>query len=68
MMAYSILDLRYHRNGAEEPVYPVVLFGPENVVLADCGYPGSLKLLKQALIGRGNQAGACHKAGADPSG
>ena len=42
MMAYSILDLRYHRNGADEHVYPV--------------------------IGRGNQAGACHKAGADPSG
>ncbi len=44
MMAYSILDLRYHRNGAEEHVYPVVLFGPENVVLADCRYPSSLKL------------------------
>lgn len=52
-MTYSILNLCYQHSGAEEHVYPAVLFGPGDVVLVDCGYPGSLKLLEQALIDRG---------------
>lgn len=47
--AYAILDLKYLFDGFEQHLYPAVLFGKEDVVLVDCGYPGSLKLLEAEL-------------------
>lgn len=48
--AYSVLDLRYPYGECEEHVYPTVLFGQSDVVLIDCGYPGSLELLENELF------------------
>lgn len=47
---YSVLDLKYLYNGFEEHIYPTVLFGKEDVVLIDCGYPGSLEMLEAELV------------------
>ncbi len=46
---YKMLDLTYAWNGMEQHLYPMVLFGGKDLVLVDCGYPGSLKLLEAAL-------------------
>lgn len=50
---YMILDFTYACNGFQEHIYPVLLFGKEDVVLVDCGYPGSLALLEDELARRG---------------
>lgn len=47
---YLVLDLKYWHNGYEEHLYPAVLFGKEDVVLVDCGYPGSLEMLESELM------------------
>mgnify|MGYP003378922860 FL=1 len=36
---FEILDLSYDFGGMEQHLFPVVLFGQEEVVLVDCGYP-----------------------------
>ncbi len=46
---YEILDLKYHFGGMDQHLFPVVLFGKEETVLVDCGYPGSLEMLKDQL-------------------
>lgn len=46
---YEILTLSYSFGGAEQRLYPAVLFGAEDVVLVDCGYPGSLGMIEQQL-------------------
>lgn len=47
--AYMVLDLKYLFNGFEQHVYPVILYGKKDVVLVDCGYPGSLQILETEL-------------------
>ena len=42
---YAVLDFAYRYGGMEEHVYPVLLFGERDIVLANCGYPGSFGLL-----------------------
>lgn len=46
---YIVLDLQYWDNGFEEHIHPTVLFGKEDIVLVDCGYPGSLEILESEL-------------------
>lgn len=46
---YQVLDLCYTFQNMQQNLHPVVLFGNRDVVLVDCGYPGSLKLLQRAL-------------------
>ncbi|WP_190300248.1 MBL fold metallo-hydrolase [Rufibacter hautae] len=48
-MQAHILELKYHHSGKEEILYPAVLQGSSQLVLVDCGYPGSLPLLETAL-------------------
>ena len=48
-----MLNLRYSWNGTVQYLHPVVLFGERDIVLVDCGYPGSLKLLERELSSRG---------------
>lgn len=50
---YEVLDLRYPFDGNTQHLSPVVLFGARDVVLVDCGYPGSLSLLEQELLAHG---------------
>ena len=50
--AYAVLDLTYVNDGWEQHLHPAVLFGGEDVVLIDCGYPGSLALLEAELKAR----------------
>ncbi len=45
----EILDLKYNFGDMEQHLFPVVLFGDCDVVLIDCGYPGSLDLLEEQL-------------------
>lgn len=47
---YLVLDFKYWNNGYEEHLYPTVLFGKEDIVLIDCGYPGSLEMLESELM------------------
>lgn len=49
----EILDLNYTFGGMEQHLYPAVLLGGEDVVLVDCGYPGSLPLIEAQLRARG---------------
>lgn len=51
--AYAVLDLTYVNDGWEQHLHPAVLFGGEDVVLIDCGYPGSLALLEAELARHG---------------
>lgn len=46
---FEILDLAYKFGQMEQHLFPVVLFGGDDVVLVDCGYPGSLSLLEEEL-------------------
>jgi len=46
---YIVLKLSYTFNEIEQLVFPVVLFGIEDIVLVDCGYAGSLKQLEDQL-------------------
>lgn len=46
---YIILDFKYSFNGTEHHIFPVVLLGKNDIVLIDCGYPGSLELLETQL-------------------
>ena len=46
---YIVLDLKYLRKDEEEHLHPVVLLGENDVVLVDCGYPGSLEQLEAQL-------------------
>lgn len=46
---FEMLDLKYNFGGAEQHLFPVVLFGGKDRVLVDCGYPGSLELLRKQL-------------------
>ena len=46
---YQVLDLCYTFQNMQQNLHPVVLFGNRDVVLVDCGYPGSLKLLQREL-------------------
>ena len=39
MERYRILPITECYGGMEHRLYPVVLFGPEDAVLVDCGYP-----------------------------
>ena len=48
-----MLNLRYSWNGTVQYLHPVVLFGERDIVLVDCGYSGSLKLLERELSSRG---------------
>ena len=48
---YLVLDFKYVYNGFEEHIYPTVLFGKEDIVLVDCGYPDSLEMLELELMG-----------------
>ncbi|MGI6029148.1 MAG: MBL fold metallo-hydrolase [Candidatus Heteroscillospira sp.] len=50
---YEILDLTYRFGDMEQHLFPVVLFGAEDVVLVDCGYPGSVELLEEQLRAHG---------------
>lgn len=50
---YEILDLEYTFGGAVQHLYPVVLLGGNDVVLVDCGYPGSLFMLEAQLLAHG---------------
>lgn len=59
--AYSVLNLDYQYNGAVERVHPVVLYGKSDVVLVDCGYPGSLEMLEAELVRHGIQPGSLTK-------
>lgn len=45
----EILDLKYNFGEMEQHLFPVVLFGSHDIVLIDCGYPGSLNLLEKQL-------------------
>lgn len=47
---YLVLDVKYLNNGYEEHLYPTVLFGKEDVVLIDCGYPEALEMLEAELM------------------
>lgn len=49
----EILDLKYQFGDMEQHLFPAVLLGGRDVVLVDCGYPGSLPMLEEALRGRG---------------
>lgn len=46
---YEILDLNYRFGEVEQHLSPVVLFGSNDIVLVDCGYPGSLYMLEMQL-------------------
>ena len=46
---YEILDLTYQDNDSEQHLFPVVLFGEDDIVLVDCGYPNSLEMLEDQL-------------------
>lgn len=46
---YKILDLKYIFGNTEQHIHPVVLFGINDLVLVDCGYPGSLSVLEKQL-------------------
>ena len=59
--AYQILRLQYAFDGAEQTLFPVLLFGKEDIVLVDCGYPGSLALLEEQIRGRGTAPEAITK-------
>lgn len=47
---FKMLDLRYVFGEADQHLFPTVLFGKGEVVLVDCGYPGSLVLLEEQLF------------------
>ena len=47
---YKMLDLHYVFGEADQHLFPTVLFGKGEVVLVDCGYPGSLVLLEEQLF------------------
>ena len=53
MERYRILPITECYGRMEHRLYPVVLFGPEDVVLVDCGYPGCSAALEEALIKAG---------------
>ena len=53
MERYRILPITECYGGMEHRLYPVVLFGPEDAVLVDCGYPDSLPLIEDAMAGLG---------------
>lgn len=44
---YDILHLRYLFGDIEQHVFPVILLGKNEIVLVDCGYPGSLEMLEE---------------------
>ena len=46
------LDLGVPCAGGTQHLYPAVLFGEQELVLVDCGYPGGLPLLEEALEAR----------------
>lgn len=45
----EILDLKYNFGDIEQHLFPVVLFDNHDVVLIDCGYPGSLDQIEEQL-------------------
>ena len=53
MERYRILPITECYGGMEHRLYPVVLFGPEDAVLVDCGYPGCSTVLEGALAEAG---------------
>ncbi len=50
---YEILTLSYSFGGVEQQLFPAVLFGAQDVVLVDCGYPGSLGMIEVQLCAHG---------------
>lgn len=50
---YEVLDLAYSFGGTEQHLFPVVLFGKQDVVLVDCGYPSSLRMIEEQLRAHG---------------
>lgn len=46
---YEILDLEYVFGDGKQHIFPAVLFGKDDVVLIDCGYPDSLCMLEDQL-------------------
>lgn len=48
-MQVHVLDICCSTDGREEQLHPVLLVEKEELVLVDCGYPGSLPLLQEAL-------------------
>lgn len=47
---YEILDLTYITENDEQHFFPTVLFGENDTVLVDCGYPGSLAMIEEQLL------------------
>lgn len=44
-----VLPITYSFGGAEDTIYPVVLLDESDMVLVDCGYPGFLPLIEEAM-------------------
>jgi glyoxylase-like metal-dependent hydrolase (beta-lactamase superfamily II) len=44
-----VLDLKFKFGGIEDAIHPVVLTDDKSMVLIDCGYPGFLPVIEQAL-------------------
>ena len=58
---YEIPDLHYQFGETEQHLFPTVLFGKNDIVLVDCGYPGSLFLLEEQLCAHAIEPGALTK-------
>ena len=58
---YEIPDLHYQFGETEQHLFPTVLFGKNDIVLVDCGYPGSLFLLEEQLCAHAIAPGALTK-------
>ena len=50
---YEILDLKYVYDNQEQHVFPTVIYEKNDVVLVDCGYPGSLAMIEEQLCAHG---------------
>lgn len=50
---YTVLTLSYVFGGDTQRLFLTVLFGERDTVLVDCGYPGSLEMIENALRARG---------------
>lgn len=58
---YEILDLHYSFGETQQHLSPVVLFGQNDLVLVDCGYPGSLDMLEREFQAHGLELSAVTK-------
>lgn len=53
MCEIIVLDIRVSLGETEETIHPVVLQDANSLVLVDCGYPGSLPKIEQAMEEKG---------------